>query len=105
MMGEIRKANRDKVHRVAIGAGNRLKPTHPAIRNRPHYFLHHHLTINNNEMKVSIEQWEIERVKEKVGRILDFTQYDFIETNDGHGRSLGMSIEEFLKQLDRELKN
>lgn len=56
-------------------------------------------------MRVEMKQWEIERVKEIVSKLLEFYIYEFIEANDGNGRSISMSTKTFLEQLERELKN
>jgi len=55
-------------------------------------------------MKVEMEQWEIERIKEKVAKVLDFWKYDFIEVGNESGHKMSMSKKTFLEQLERELK-
>ena len=54
-------------------------------------------------MKVEMKKWEIERVKEKIGEILQFWAYSLIEVKDGSGRSMSMSIKTFLEQLEEKL--
>lgn len=51
-----------------------------------------------------MKQWEVERIKEIVGNILQFWSYDLIDVHDGNGRRMGMSVKTFLEALDRELK-
>ena len=51
-----------------------------------------------------MEQWEIERIKEKIGKVLEFWMYDSINMKDDTGRQLSMSTKSFLEQLERELK-
>ena len=51
-----------------------------------------------------MEQWEIERIKEKVGKVLDFYMYDFIKMEGDAGHAMSMSIKTFLEELERELK-
>lgn len=55
-------------------------------------------------MKVHMEQWEIERIKEKISSVLGLWHYDFIEANNKDGASTSMSKEEFFRQLETELK-
>lgn len=58
-------------------------------------------------MKIEMKQWEIERVKEIVGKVLDFWAYKYIEmsSDDTGGATLSMSTVTFLEQLERELKS
>ncbi len=52
-----------------------------------------------------MENWEIERVVEKINNILQFWAYDSIEVSDETGHKMSMSIKTFEEQLRRDLKN
>lgn len=55
-------------------------------------------------MKVQMENWEVERVKEIVSDVLELWSVEFIEVGDGEGTGRSMSKETFLKSLDEELR-
>ncbi len=56
------------------------------------------------DMRVDLHKWEVERVKNIVAGILDFYQYDSIEVRSEHN-AMSMSIETFLENLERDLKD
>lgn len=55
-------------------------------------------------MKIEMKKWEVERIKEIVGDILDFWMYDLIEMeSSSSSHKMGMSVETFLENLERKL--
>ena len=55
-------------------------------------------------MEVKMEKWEVERVKEKISKILEFWMYDLISMKSStSSHEMGLSTETFLEQLEREL--
>src|SRR3990167_9056743 len=47
-----------------------------------------------------MEDWEIERIKEKIGKVLEFWMYEFIEVSTKSGRKMSMSVKTFLENLE-----
>lgn len=56
-------------------------------------------------MRVTMEQWEIERIKEKISAVLSLHHYTIIAAEDAHGGGTSMSKETFFESLERELKS
>lgn len=51
-----------------------------------------------------MKKYEIERVKEILEKVLELWVYQFVSASTEDGRSLSMSKEEFLKQVEHMLK-
>lgn len=57
-------------------------------------------------MKVEMKQYEIERVKEIISKILEFWMYDSISMKSSTStHQLSMTKEVFIENLERELKS
>lgn len=56
-------------------------------------------------MKIQMEDWEIQRVVEKVSDVLHFWMYDSIEVSAESGHKMSMSKETFIESLTRSLKD
>lgn len=55
-------------------------------------------------MKLEIEKWAIEKIKEAVIDILELWQFDEIELTNKEGNKMGMSKQVFLDKLEDKLK-
>lgn len=56
-------------------------------------------------MKIELQNWEVQRIKDIVGRVLDLYMYDSIEVSTSGGHAMSMSTKTFLESLERDLKN